>query len=70
MKKKQFRFVYSFSKDETPDSFHVQSNNVTNARKEWDKFKKETDILLAIFCGSQEIWKNQEESTSYNFSVI
>jgi len=69
-KQKQYRFVYSFDKNETPDSFHVRATNITNAKKKWESSKTETDILLAIFCDNQEIWVNQKKATNYNLSVI
>lgn len=70
MKKKQFKFVYSFVKNESPDSFHVQTNNITNARKEWEISKDKDDILLAIFCDGKEVWENKDQITNYDLSKI
>jgi hypothetical protein len=69
MKNKQFRFVYSFDENETPDCFHVQANNVTNAKIDWENHKKNNYDLLAIFCGDQEVWVGKS-NTNYNLSAI
>jgi hypothetical protein len=70
VKKKQFKFVYSISKNESPDSFHIQANNITNARKEWELSKDKDDTLLAIFCDGKEVWKNKTDTTNYDLSKI
>lgn len=70
MKKKQFKFVYSFDEYEPPEAFYLQSNNVTNATIEWEKYKKSNDILLAIFCDNEKVFENENVKTNYRLEHI
>ena len=68
--KKQFKFVYSFAKDEIPDAVHLKANNITSAKIEWENLKRKNDILLAVFCGDEEVWRNKEIENGYRLDVI
>lgn len=73
--KNTFKFVYSIAEGECPDAVCLKGNNITNAKKRWEDWKKRNDDedmnheLLAIYDNNDRlIWKGRE--TGFQLELV